>query len=83
MKIPFGDLSRQYKKYKKEFDNIISSVFANRNFILGENLSNFEKNFAGYIEIKVAEEIVSLPIFPDLEDVEVDYVIKSIKKFFN
>ena len=32
---------------------------------------------------KVAEEIVSLPIFPDLEDVEVDYVIKSIRKFFN
>ncbi|MHB8279449.1 MAG: hypothetical protein ACYDIA_17615 [Candidatus Humimicrobiaceae bacterium] len=42
MKIPFGDLSRQYKKYKKKFDNIISSVFANGNFILGENVTRFE-----------------------------------------
>ena len=83
MKVAFGDLSRQYKKYKKEFDGIISSVFAKGNFILVENLSRFETNFAGYIEIKVSEEIVSLPIYPDLEDAEVEYVIKSIKKFFN
>jgi len=54
MKIPFGDLSRQYKKYKNEFDSIITSVFEKGSFILGENLSDFEKNFAGYLEIKNA-----------------------------
>jgi dTDP-4-amino-4,6-dideoxygalactose transaminase len=54
MKIPFGDLSRQYKKYKKEFDSIISSVFEKGNFILGENLVKFEKDFAGYLNINHA-----------------------------
>jgi dTDP-4-amino-4,6-dideoxygalactose transaminase len=54
MKIPFGDLSRQYKKYKKEFDSIISSVFEKGNFILGENLVKFEKDFAGYLKINHA-----------------------------
>ena len=50
MKVPFGDLSRQYKKYKKEFDSIISAVFEKGSFILGENLKSFEKNFAKYLE---------------------------------
>ena len=43
---------------------------------------NYKKGILPVTE-KVSEEIVSLPIFPDLEDNEVDYVIKSIKKFFN
>jgi dTDP-4-amino-4,6-dideoxygalactose transaminase len=50
MKVPFGDLSRQYKKYKKEFDSIISGVFEKGSFILGENLKSFEKDFAKYLE---------------------------------
>ena len=50
MKVLFGDLSRQYKKYKKEFDSIISGVFEKGSFILGENLKSFEKNFAKYLE---------------------------------
>ena len=54
MKIPFGDLSRQYKKYKKEFDGIVSGVFTKGNFILGENLSRFETNFADYLDAKYA-----------------------------
>ncbi|MCL6087792.1 MAG: DegT/DnrJ/EryC1/StrS family aminotransferase [Actinobacteria bacterium] len=52
MKVPFGDLSRQYKVYKKEFDTIISGVLEKGNFILGENLSRFETNFAGYLGAK-------------------------------
>jgi len=54
MKVPFGDLSRQYKKYKKEFDSIISAVFEKGSFILGENLKFFEENFAKYLEINYA-----------------------------
>ena len=54
MKVPFGDLSRQYKKYKKEFDTIISGVFAKGNFILGENVTRFENNFSNYIGAKHA-----------------------------
>ena len=49
MKVPFGDLSRQYKKYKKEFDAIITGVFEKGSFILGENVARFETNFAGYL----------------------------------
>jgi dTDP-4-amino-4,6-dideoxygalactose transaminase len=54
MKIPFGDLSRQYKKYKADFDSIISDVFTNGNFILGENVARFEANFADYLGAKYA-----------------------------
>ena len=54
MKVAFGDLSRQYKKYKKEFDSIISGVFTNGNFILGENVARFETNFANYLGAKHA-----------------------------
>ncbi|MHB1348144.1 MAG: DegT/DnrJ/EryC1/StrS family aminotransferase [Candidatus Humimicrobiaceae bacterium] len=54
MKVPFGDLSRQYKKYKKEFDSIISGVFKKGNFILGENVAGFETNFADYLRARHA-----------------------------
>jgi len=47
-KIPFGDLSRQYKKYRSEFDAITSAVFEKGSFILGENVSAFEHEFAAY-----------------------------------
>ncbi|MCL5069990.1 MAG: DegT/DnrJ/EryC1/StrS family aminotransferase, partial [Actinobacteria bacterium] len=32
---------------------------------------------------KLSEEILSIPIYPELEDAEVDYVIAIIKKFYN
>jgi dTDP-4-amino-4,6-dideoxygalactose transaminase len=54
MRIPFGDLSRQYRKYKKDFDRIFSGVFEKGSYILGENLDNFEKDFASYLDIKYA-----------------------------
>ncbi|MCX6346914.1 MAG: DegT/DnrJ/EryC1/StrS family aminotransferase, partial [Actinobacteria bacterium] len=54
MKVPFGDLSRQYKKYKEEFDSIISGVFEKGSFILGENLTRFETNFSDYLGAKYA-----------------------------
>jgi len=54
MKVPFGDLSRQYKKYKKEFDSIISGVFKKGNFILGENVARFETNFSHFLGAKHA-----------------------------
>jgi dTDP-4-amino-4,6-dideoxygalactose transaminase len=51
-KIPFGDLSRQYKKYKKEFDDVIVSVLDKGSFILGENVSGFEADFSTYCGCK-------------------------------
>jgi dTDP-4-amino-4,6-dideoxygalactose transaminase len=46
--IPFGDLSRQYRQYKREIDSIVQKVFSKGNFILGENVSMFEEEFAEY-----------------------------------
>jgi len=48
MQIPFGDLSRQYKKYRKEIDEITRDVLSRGVFILGENVRNFEAEFARY-----------------------------------
>lgn len=50
--IPFGNLSRQYQKYKKEIDTVIQDVLNNGNFILGENVERFEEEFADYCGAK-------------------------------
>ena len=48
MKIPFGDLSRQYEQYKGEIDAVVQEVLKKGNFILGENVSLFEEEFSSY-----------------------------------
>ena len=48
MKVPFADLSRQYKAYKADFDRITSEVFEKGSFIFGENGTAFEKEFSEY-----------------------------------
>jgi dTDP-4-amino-4,6-dideoxygalactose transaminase len=52
MKIPFGDLSRQYGQYKAEIDAAVQEVFKKGNFILGENVSLFEEEFSSYCGCK-------------------------------
>jgi dTDP-4-amino-4,6-dideoxygalactose transaminase len=52
MMIPFGDLSRQYEQYKDEIDAVVQEVFKKGNFILGENVSLFEKEFSSYCGCK-------------------------------
>lgn len=49
MKVPFADLSRQYKAYKSNFDRITSEVFEKGSFIFGENCTAFEQEFSDYI----------------------------------
>ncbi len=46
--IPFGDLRLQYQAIKIELDEAIQSVLNNGWFILGKNVSAFEKEFASY-----------------------------------
>jgi len=46
MKVPFLDLKIQYKSIKTEVDSAIQKVIDNTAFILGESVSNFEKDFA-------------------------------------
>lgn len=49
MKIPFVDLSRQYLSIKDEIDSAVSRVLNSGRFILGEEVSSFEDEFADYI----------------------------------
>lgn len=46
--IPFGDLRLQYRAIKIELDEAIQSVLNDGWFILGKNVSAFEKEFAAY-----------------------------------
>lgn len=52
--IPFVNLQRQYKKNKKEIDDVIQGVLSKGNFILGENVKKFEEEFAEYCGTKFA-----------------------------
>jgi len=52
--IPFFDLKRQYSTIKEEVDSAINSVLESGNFVLGDNLSAFEKEFASYCNTKYA-----------------------------
>jgi len=52
--ITFFDLKEQYKKIKDEIDNAIISVLKKGNFILGEELELFEKEFAKHCNVEFA-----------------------------
>ena len=47
--VPFVDLKAQYQTIKPEIDAAIARVFENSNFILGPEVSTFEKAFAEYV----------------------------------
>ena len=58
MKIPYLDLKEQSLSIKKEIEEAINRViFNNSNFILGEELEKFEKEFAGYCNISYARGV--------------------------
>jgi dTDP-4-amino-4,6-dideoxygalactose transaminase len=48
MDIKFVDLGRQYEGIKEEVNQAISKVMENTSFILGDDVSLFEKNFAEF-----------------------------------
>ena len=52
MKIPLVDLKAQYYSIKEEIDRAIASVINKSQFIGGDELKNFEQNFASYCERK-------------------------------
>jgi len=54
MNIPVFDLKRQYKYLKTELDNAFTSVFESGVFVLGENVSLFEEEFADYLGAEFA-----------------------------
>jgi dTDP-4-amino-4,6-dideoxygalactose transaminase len=54
MNVPFVNLSRQHQKIRQEIDKAISQVIDGSWFILGKQLEEFERNFAGYLNVKYA-----------------------------
>lgn len=46
MKVPFIDLAAQYKSLKPEIDQALNTVLTSGNFIGGEAVRTFERNFA-------------------------------------
>jgi len=52
MKINFIDLKRQYNKYKTDIDREISEVLESAQFILGNKVSELEKQLAAYVGVR-------------------------------
>ncbi|GAB1431732.1 DegT/DnrJ/EryC1/StrS family aminotransferase [Spirochaetota bacterium] len=54
MKVPFYTSTREYQKYKSEFDSAVEAVMARGDFILGADVAEFEKEAAEYLGVKYA-----------------------------
>jgi len=59
MKIQLVDLQRQYKRYKKEIDGAVQRVLNSGRFILGEEVENFEREFADFCGAKYCVAVAS------------------------
>jgi len=52
MNVPFSNLSKQNRKFKKAFLSKVSSIVDSSGFVAGENVEKFEENFAKYCGVK-------------------------------
>jgi len=59
MKVPFVDLGFQYREIKNEITPSLNKLFKRGNFILGEEVVLFEKEFARYCKVKYAAGVNS------------------------
>lgn len=59
MKVNFYTSQREYNEKKKEFDSAIQSIVEKGNFILGAEVSEFEKNIQDYTGAKHAIGVAS------------------------
>ncbi|MBI5393414.1 DegT/DnrJ/EryC1/StrS family aminotransferase [Candidatus Woesearchaeota archaeon] len=59
MNIPFVDLKAQYSRIKDEIDAKISEVVSNADFIMGQNVEKFEKEFAQFCNAKFCSGVSS------------------------
>ncbi len=51
MKIPILDLGRSFKEIRSEADEAVKRIFDSQSFILGSEVSNFEKHCENYLEL--------------------------------
>lgn len=54
MQIPFVSLKQMHEEIKGELNAVFASVLEKNNYIMGEELEKFEKNFAAYCGTKYA-----------------------------
>jgi dTDP-4-amino-4,6-dideoxygalactose transaminase len=54
MEIPLVDVSAQYKTIQNEIEPVVLNLLRSGNYILGEELENFEKEFAQFCDTKFA-----------------------------
>lgn len=54
MKVPFVSIGKQYEFLRKEFTEAFDEVGMSGQYIMGDNLDNFEKEIANYCETKYA-----------------------------
>tara|TARA_B100001250_G_C19740014_1_gene762606 strand:- start:337 stop:1431 length:1095 start_codon:yes stop_codon:yes gene_type:complete len=54
LKIPQASPFIQYRNYKSEINKVIKRVLLSGNYILGQEVKNFEKEFSNYLNIKHA-----------------------------
>ena len=59
LNIPMVDLTQQYKQLKSEIDATLEKVFTSTQFILGPQVSNFERNVAAHLQVKHAISVAS------------------------
>lgn len=59
MKIPLVDLRRQYPKIKQDIDKAVTRVLKDGNFILGNQVEEFEAEFAKYCQRKYCIGVAS------------------------
>jgi len=92
MEIKFSDRHRQYVSIKGEIDRTISSVIEDSSFLVyGIHYPvplHLQKAYAslGYrkgdfpVTERLAEEILSLPMYPELSDSQIRQVVEAIRK---
>lgn len=59
MKIPFVDLNTQHKEIEKEIEQAVKNVIQRSDFILGEDVGLFEKEFAQFCNTQFAVGVSS------------------------
>jgi len=59
MKIPLTDLKKQYQTIKEEIDSAIEQVITKTNFILGNEVEEFEEEMTDYLNVKFAVGVAS------------------------
>lgn len=59
MRVPFLDLKRQYRSIKQEIDGAIQAVLESQQFILGQEVEEFERRMAEYCGVKHAIGVAS------------------------